>query len=63
VGVETIRLTSAERATSRAAGLIGFKWNVAATLLLSVNVMKPFTSAGLNPRWMSTFSLDYSFES
>ena len=62
VGVETIRLTSAERATNRAVGLIGFKWNVAATLLLSANIMRPLTSAGLTTRWMSTFSLDYSFE-
>lgn len=62
VGVETIRLTSAERATNRATGLIGFKWNVAATLLLSANIVRPLTSAGLTTRWMSTFSLDYSFE-
>ena len=62
VGVETIRLTSAERATSRASVLVGFKWNVAATLLLSANVVRPLTSAGLTTRWMSTFSLDYSFE-
>ena len=62
VGVETIRLTSAERATHRASALVGFKWNVAATLLLSANIMRPLTSAGLTTRWMSTFSLDYSFE-
>ena len=62
LGVETIRLTSAERATNRATGLIGFKWNVAATLLLSANIVRPLTSAGLTTRWMSTFSLDYSFE-
>jgi hypothetical protein len=62
VGVDTIRLTSTPRATGRAVGLVGIKWNVAATLLLSANVMRPLTSAGLNARWMSTFSLDYSFE-
>lgn len=62
VGVETIRLTGAEHATARAVGVLGFKWNVAATLLLSVNVVRPLTSAGLNARWISTFSLDYSFE-
>ena len=33
-----------------------------ATLLFSANLVKPFTSAGLNARWISTFSLDYSFE-
>jgi hypothetical protein len=62
VGVETIRLTSVDLATNRMAGLVGFKWNVAATLLLSANVVWPVTSAGLTTRWMSTFALDYSFE-
>jgi len=62
VGVDTIRLTSVEGATERLVGLVGFKWNIAATLLLSANVMRPFTSAGLNARWMSTVALDYSFE-
>jgi hypothetical protein len=62
VGVDTIRLTSVEGATGRVVGLIGFKWNIAATLLLSANVMRPLTSAGLNARWMSTFALDYSFQ-
>jgi hypothetical protein len=60
--VETIRLTSVDRATERVAGVFGFKWNIAATLLFSANVVHPFTNAGLNARWISTFSLDYSFE-
>jgi hypothetical protein len=62
VGVDTIRLTSVERATQRMVGVVGFKWNLGATLLLSANVVRPLTSAGLNARWMSTFALDYSFE-
>lgn len=62
VGVETIRLTSVQRATDRMVGLIGVKWNIAAALLLSANVVRPLTSAGLNARWISTFALDYSFE-
>ena len=61
-GVETIRLTSSQRATERIVGLVGFKWNLAATLLLSANVMRPLTSAGLNARWITTFAFDYSFE-
>ena len=61
-GVDTIRLTGVPRATERVAGGIGFKWNIATTLLLSANVVRPLTSAGLNARWMSTFALDYSFE-
>jgi len=43
-------------------GLVGFKWNIAATMLLSANVMRPLTSAGLNAHWMSTVAFDYSFE-
>jgi hypothetical protein len=62
VGVDTIRLTSIEGATERLVGLVGFKWNIAGTLLLSANVMRPLTSAGLNARWMSTIAFDYSFE-
>ena len=62
VGVDTIRLTSVEGAAGRMVGLIGVKWNIAATLLLSANVVRPLTNAGLNARWISTFALDYSFE-
>jgi len=61
VGVDTIRLTSIEGATERLVGLVGFKWNIAGTLLLSANVMRPLTSAGLNARWISTVAFDYSF--
>ena len=62
VGVDTIRLTSVESATERIVGLVGFKWNIAAAFLLSANVMRPLTSAGLNARWISTVAFDYSFE-
>jgi hypothetical protein len=61
-GVDTIRLTSVPGAAERVAGVIGFKWNIATTLLLSANVVHPFTSSGLNGGWVSTFGLDYSFE-
>ena len=62
VGVETIRLTSVPRGTQRMVGLIGFKWNITAALLLSGNVLRPLTSAGLNAGWVPTFALDYSFQ-
>jgi hypothetical protein len=61
-GVDTIRLTSVPGAAERLAGVIGFKWNIATTFLLSANVVHPFTSSGLNAGWVSTFGLDYSFE-
>ena len=62
VGVETIRLTSIQGAAERIVAVIGFKWNIAATLMLSANVMRPVTTAGLNAHWISSFTLDYSFE-
>ena len=62
VGVETIRLTSTPGAAERTVGLIGVKWNVAATLLLSANIVRPLTAGGLTGGWISTFALDYAFE-
>jgi hypothetical protein len=61
IGVDTIRLTSVEQATNRLSAVFGAKWNVGTTLLFSANVMRPLTSSGLNARWISTFTLDYSF--
>jgi hypothetical protein len=61
-GVDTIRLTSIQQATQKVVGVIGFKWNIFATLLFSANLVRPFTTTGLNARWISTFAFDYSFE-
>jgi hypothetical protein len=61
-GVDTIRLTSIQQATEKVVGVIGFKWNIVATLLFSANLVRPFTTTGLNARWISTFAFDYSFE-
>jgi len=61
-GVDTIRLTSVEGAAERVDGVVGFKWNVAATWLLSAHVVHPLTNSGLNAGWISTFGLDYSFQ-
>ena len=60
-GVDTIRLTSIEQATEKIVGVIGVKWNIFATLLFSANLVRPFTTTGLNARWISTVALDYSF--
>jgi hypothetical protein len=61
VGVDTIRLTSVPQATQRAVAVAGVKWNVGGTWLLTANVLRPLTTAGLNARWVPTFTLDYAF--
>ena len=60
-GVETIRLIGLEETTGRIVAVAGIKWNVGGTWLLSANLMRPLTSAGLNAPWVPTLSFDYSF--
>jgi hypothetical protein len=60
VGVETIRLSGSEEATTRLAMVAGFRWNVADRWLLNMTVTRPVTSAGLNARWVPTVTVDYS---
>lgn len=59
-GVETIRLTSEESAAHRILVVLGFKWNVASTWLLSANVIRPVTTVGLNAGWIPTITFDYA---
>lgn len=61
VGVDTIRLSSVPEGGERIVAVAGFKWNVAATWLLSGSVIRPVTSVGLNARWTPTLTLDYAF--
>jgi len=60
VGVQTIRLSAIEEATNRMQLAAGFRWNVASRWLVSMNVLRPLTTAGLNARWMTSVSLDYA---
>jgi hypothetical protein len=60
-GIETIRLTAVEQPTSRAVLVAGVKWNIAATWLVSGNMLRPLTSAGVNARWVPSVAVDYSF--
>jgi len=60
VGVETIRLSATEQATNRTHVAAGLRWNVAARWLVSMNILKPLTTAGLNSPWMASVSLDYA---
>jgi hypothetical protein len=59
-GVETIRLSATEEATHRIQMAAGLRWNVASRFLFSMNVLRPLTTAGLNARWMTTASFDYT---
>jgi hypothetical protein len=61
VGVETIRLSGVEQTTDRVLAIAGVKWNIADTWLVTANVRRPVTEAGLNAGWVPTITLDYSF--
>lgn len=60
-GVDTIRLASTKQGISTAVAVAGFKWNLASTWLLNVNVVRPLTSSGLTARWIPSVAFDYSF--
>lgn len=59
-GVETIRLSATQEATTRGLVAAGVRWNVGAKWLLSVSVMRAVTTAGLNARWVPAVTFDYS---
>ncbi|HUE89851.1 MAG TPA: transporter [Vicinamibacterales bacterium] len=59
--VDTIRLTGVAETTNRLVAVAGFKWNVASSWLVSVNVARPLTRVGLNAHWVPAVTLDYSF--
>jgi hypothetical protein len=60
-GVDTLRLTAVSQATDRIVAVGGIKWNIAGTWILSANVLRPLTDAGLNARWIPSVTFDYSF--
>lgn len=60
IGVQTLRLVEGDTSTSTFLGSIGMKWNVASGLLLSANVLVPFSDAGLTPRWVPSVALEYN---
>lgn len=60
VDVTTIRLSATPQATTRGLVSAGFRWNVGDRALVSANVLRPVSSAGLNARWVATFTFDYS---
>jgi len=60
VGVRTVRLSATNQPTTRSMVSIGFRWNVAGSGLISGNVLKPISTAGLNARWLASITFDYS---
>jgi len=60
-GVSTIRLTATPETTQSVMAVGGLKWNIASSWLLTANVVRPLTSAGLNADWVPTIAFDYEF--
>jgi hypothetical protein len=60
-GVETVRLSAVEQPTNRVVAIAGVKWNAAATWLVTANVSRSLTNAGLTARWVSTVGAEYAF--
>jgi hypothetical protein len=60
-GVETLRLTALQEPTHRIVTMAGLKWNPAGPWIVSVNILRPLTSRGLNAGWVPTLAIDYSF--
>jgi len=61
IDVETVRLSSATESTTRATAVAGAKWNPLSTWLVSANVIRPLTDAGLTAHWTFTVLVDHSF--
>lgn len=59
--VSTLRLSTTDEATTRAAAVAGVKWNIASTWLLNVNLLRSLTDAGLTGGWTPTITVDRAF--
>ena len=59
--VDTIRLLATGQNATTGFAVAGAKWNVTRTLLLTTNVLIPFTDRGLRSGLVPTVSVDYSF--
>lgn len=60
--VDTIRLVSEDSSLSTAALVIGGKWNVTGTWILSAHTQLPVTDRGLRSGVVTLIGLDYAFE-
>jgi hypothetical protein len=60
-GVDTLRLVTGPGSTRTASAVLGAKWNVAGTWLLSANVLAPLSNNGLRSRAVFVAGLDIAF--
>jgi hypothetical protein len=60
IDVATLRLSATNQPTTRSLVSAGFRWNVAGRGLISGNILRPISSAGLNARWLASVTFDYS---
>jgi hypothetical protein len=60
--VDTIRLVSEDSSLSTAAVVVGGKWNVTGTWILSAHTQLPVTDRGLRSGVVTLVGLDYAFE-
>jgi hypothetical protein len=60
IDVQTLRLSATSESTTRSLFSVGFRWNVAGRGLISGNVLRPVSTAGLNARWLASITFDYS---
>ena len=57
----TTRLTSEEDAASRLRSVVGVKWNVGSTWLISAHAERTLRESGLTAGWIPMISVDYAF--
>ncbi len=60
IDVQTLRLSVTDQSTTRSLISAGFRWNVAGRGLISGNILRPISTAGLNARWLASITFDYS---
>jgi hypothetical protein len=61
IGVETIRLTAIEQATDRVVAVAGLKVNIASVWLVTANVSRFLSEAGLTANWIPAVTIEYFF--
>lgn len=61
-GVDTIRLISEDSTLSTASVVVGAKWNVTSTWILSGHTQLPMTDRGLRSGAVTLIGLDYAFD-
>jgi len=59
--VITTRLTAEEDAASRLRSVVGVKWNIGSTWLISAHAERTLRESGLTAGWIPMISVDYAF--